>query len=221
MNAIIPPRIESLYNVVTRRIRAAHTIFGDRVKLDLRQLPQDQWSFLAKPYLLVNPLQTRPSREIDDDSMVNPRVIQFIAQFDARASEAEHLAAIDIETAEKQLLWILFNWQPRKLRFGYRPTTYSGMRIEGTREPDVRVTYTFTFNEQVVVPDQVFPFDEDEDESVLIDEVTVHIGDPCPLPVDEVSPPLRVRVTGGGMLAEPDEPCEPCPPMLGDNEGEP
>jgi|GEM_PF-3582723 len=221
MNAIVPPRIESLFNVVTRRIRAAQTIFGDRVKLDLRQRSEDQWSALATPYLLVNPLTTRPSRDVDADSMVNPRLIQFIAQFDGRGSEAEHLAAIDIETAEKQLIYVLANWQPQSLRFGYRPTTYSGMRIEGTREPKVKVVYLFTFNEQIVLPDPLSFGEEDiPDESVVIDGVAIHVSDPCcNVQCEPVAPPdFSVAVTGGECPSTPVEPCEPgCPPMLGDS----
>jgi len=217
MNAIAPPRTESLFNVVTRRLRAAGTIFGDRVKLDLRQLPEDHWSFLERPYLLVNPVQTRPSREIDEDSMINSRLIQFVAQFDGRGSEAEHLAAIDIETAENQLIFVLANWMPGGLRFGYRPTTYAGMRISGTREPDVKVIYSFSFNEQIVLPLDAPSFGEDDDVGFVFDGVTVHVSDPCcNLPCDDTEPPpFRIRVTGGGCPDEPEEPCvDPCPPML-------
>jgi len=219
MNAIVPPRIESLFNVVTRRIRAAGTIFEERVKLDLRQQPEDHWSWMLKPYLLVNPLQTRPSRNIDDDSMINPRIIQFVAQFDGRDSEAEHLAAVDIETAEKQLIWVLANWQPKKLRFGYRPTTYAGMTIEGTREPNVKVTYRFVFNEQIVVPDDLTFGEEETDDSVEIGELRIHVNDPCwQQPVVCPPPDYSVRVSGGGSPTPLEVRCEPvCPPML--NEG--
>ena len=224
MNAIVPPRIESLYNVVTRRIRIAQTIFGDRVKLDLRQLPEAHWSFLAKPYLLVNPVQTRPSHDIDDDSMINPRLIQFVGQFDGRGSEAEHLAAIDIETAEKQLLYVLGNWQPQTLRFGYRPTTYAGMKIMGTREPDVKVVFTFSFNEQIVLPDPPDLGDSDGIMETVLDGLTIHVNDPCCNVVSEEIPlaDLRIRVTGGGCPSEPEPSCEdPCPAILGNNEDQP
>jgi len=216
MNAIQPPRIESLYNVVTRRLRSARTIFEDRVKLDLRQLPEEHWSYLAKPYLLVNPMQTRPAREFTDESMINPRIIQFVAQFDGRASEAEYLAAIDIETAEKQLLWVLANWQPQGLRFGFRPTTYLGMRIAGTREPDVKVTYSFSFNEYFLPPDPPPEFEDEADDSVEIAEVVLHVNDPCWQQLIEMPPrDFSVRVSGGGGPTPPDAPCEPvCPPML-------
>jgi len=218
MNAIVPSRIESLYNVVTRRIRAAGTIFGDRVKLDLRQQPEEHWSFLSKPYLLVNPMQTRPSRDLDEDSMVNPRLIQFVAQLDGRGSEAEYLAAIDMETAEKQLIYVLANWQPDTLRFGYRPTTYAGMRIQGTREPDVKVIYSFLFNEQIILPDPPDFGDTDDSQATVFDGLTIHVNDPCcKFICEEVKPAdLKVRVTGGGCPSELAEPCEdPCPPILG------
>src|SRR5262245_45216161 len=114
---LTPPRIDSLYNLITRRIRSANTIFGDNVKLVLRQLEDEQWAKLPLPYLLVVPTQTRPTTQRKDtdsevDSIVSPRTVALIAQLDGRGSEAEHLAAIDIETAEKQLIYILVNWRP-------------------------------------------------------------------------------------------------------------
>src|SRR5262245_40260098 len=103
---LTPPRIDSLYNLITRRLRSAKTIFGDNVKLVLRQMDDEQWAKLPLPYLLVVPTQTRPTHQRKDtdseiDSMVSPRTVALIAQLDGRGSEAEHLAAIDIETAEK------------------------------------------------------------------------------------------------------------------------
>jgi hypothetical protein len=141
---------ESLFNAVVRRVRWFNTIFGDRVKLSLRQLDQEQWALLDPPYLMVVPTvvripQLRPV-ETELEDIINPRSISFLAQFDARASEHEWEAADDIELAEKQLINALVNWRPNEF---FKPTQYAGMRIEGTRVPDVKVQYVFVFFEQI------------------------------------------------------------------------
>src|SRR5262245_5059368 len=46
------PVLVSLYERVTRRLRAARTLFGDNVKLILRQLDEEQFALLKPPYLL-------------------------------------------------------------------------------------------------------------------------------------------------------------------------
>src|SRR5262245_8707278 len=97
------PQIDSLFNAVTRRVRAAKTIFGDNVKLVMRQLETEQWALLQLPYCLVVPTVTRPeirALEQDPETITNPRSITFICQLEAYGSEAEHLAANDIEIAE-------------------------------------------------------------------------------------------------------------------------
>ena len=78
---------------MVRRLRAARTIFGQNVKLVLRQISEEQWSLLTLPYLLVIPTVTRvrPARppELPVESIVNPHSITFVAQLDAHGSEAE------------------------------------------------------------------------------------------------------------------------------------
>ena len=105
--------IVSLYELVTRRIRIAQTLFGQNVKLVLRQLEDEQWSLLTPPYLLVVPTMSRPQMKPPDsggssiDQIINPRSITLIAQLPAHGSEAEWAAASDIELAEQQLLgWL-------------------------------------------------------------------------------------------------------------------
>src|SRR5262249_19528535 len=99
---LVPPYVNSVYNIITRRLRLARTIFGDRIKLVLRQYDETHWSYLTKPYLLVVPRQTRAPRNVDIDYMAwdDPREVTLVAQFDGRGSEAEYLAANDIDTAE-------------------------------------------------------------------------------------------------------------------------
>jgi hypothetical protein len=141
---------ESLFNAVVRRLRVKHTIFGDNIKLSLRQLEQEQWALLEAPYMLVVPTvvripQLRPI-EVEAEDIVNPRSITFLAQLDARASECEWQAADDIELVEKQLINALVNWRPNE---HFKPTQYAGMRIEGTRVPQVKVAFVFVFFEQI------------------------------------------------------------------------
>jgi hypothetical protein len=218
-----PPRFNSVYNMITRRLRAANTLFGDRVKLFLRQIEDEQWSKLKRPYLLVVPRQVSRPREIDIDymSFVNPREVMFIAQFDDRMSEASYLAANDIDTAEAQLIKVLCNWMPL---VNYKPTLYNGMRIQSTKAPDVKVAYTFIFYETVVLPDEAPIFDESElPWPAVLDGIGIHVSDPaCNTCVcePEYPPGPNISVSGGGCPPErlPD-PCEPqCPPILGDEE---
>jgi hypothetical protein len=209
------PRLESLFNMVTRRIRAAKTMFADNVKLDLRQYEKDHWSKLPLPYLLVVPTQTKAPRDIDvdDNIMVNPRMAAFVAQFNGRNSEGEHLAANDIETAEKQLIATLCNWRPWQ---NYKPTIYSGMRIEGTREPDVKAIFLFTFNEWVSLPEDSVGVDGDDGlEPLVLDRFDINMHDSCcnlECP-PEPGPMPAVCITGGCLADAPDDPCaepEPC-----------
>lgn len=226
---VVPPYAESIYNIVTRRLRLANTIFGDRVKLVLRQEDIEHWSNLALPYLLVVPTQTRAPRELDVDymSFVNPRVLTLIAQFDGRGSEKEYMAVNDIDTAEQQLIFVLANWQPATEHSQYKPTLYGGMRIQGTRAPDVKVTYLFTLNEQVVLPDEapLFPGEWGADAlaPVVLDGIHVNVLDPCCNMPCMIIPPLGPDffVTGGGCpCPQPPDPCAPppCPPILGAND---
>ena len=59
---IIEPRdwgYDNLPSTVTRRIRVADTLFGQNVKLVMRELTADMWSALPADYLLVVPTVTR------------------------------------------------------------------------------------------------------------------------------------------------------------------
>jgi len=204
------PVVTSLYNRVTRRLRAAGTLFGDNIKLVLRQLDQEHWSLLQLPYCLVVPTVTRPQhlrpQDADYDSIINPRSITFIVQLDGRGSEAEHLAADDIELAEKQLIGALVNWRPEQ---HYRPTTYGGMKLIASRAPDVKVSFVFVFYEELVMPDA----DIDDADVVEMGDIVVHVSDPCcACPPPEPPPPLApgISVTGGGCGC-PEDPCPPEP----------
>jgi hypothetical protein len=141
---------ESLFNAVVRRLRNANTIFGDNIKLVLRQLDQEHWALLKPPYLLVVPtvvrIPTLKADEIETEDITNPRSITFLAQLDGRGSENEWMAADDIELVEKQLINALVNWRPNE---HYKPTGYAGMRIEGTQIPQVKVAFVFVFFEQI------------------------------------------------------------------------
>src|ERR1700754_5031016 len=145
---------DGLYNAVVRRLRMSDTIFGDNVKLVLRQLSEEQWALLTLPYLLVVPTVTRVTglkpQDQDLDSIINPRSITFIAQLDGRGSEADWMAAIDIELVEKQLISALVNWRPQG---NYKPTAYAGMRVEATRAPQVKCAFVFTFYEELSIVD--------------------------------------------------------------------
>ena len=214
-------QIESLWNIVTRRIRASGTIFGDRVKLVLRQSDLAHWAKLRLPYLLVVPMQTRPptSLNIDFMSFVNPRAVTLVAQFDGEGSEAEYAAANAIELAEKQLIFILANWTPEPTGTfsAYRQTLYGGMRVQETREPHVKCHFYFTFQEEYVL----IEISEIDDADLLggLGRITVNVSDPCCVPYEEessVSMP-DICVTGGGCPQEPEpDPCAepPCPPIL-------
>ena len=141
-----------LFNAVVRRLRESDTIFGQRVKLVLRQLSEEQIALLKSPYLLVVPTVTRvpalrPADQ-DYDLIINPRSIVFRAQLDGRGSEADWMAAVDIELVEKQLIAALVNWRPQA---HYKPTAYAGMRIEATLAPKVKVAFVFTFFEELFV----------------------------------------------------------------------
>ena len=161
----LPPECygtESLYNLIVKRIRACNTLFHDNVKLVLRQLPDEQWALLPLPYCLVVPTFSQPVVKeppyADLDSFVNPRRVTLIAQLDGRGSEAEWMAADDIELAEKQLLGCLVNWRPVA---HYRPTLYAGMRLMGSRIPDVKVSFAFVFYEEIKVADSSIGLDGD------------------------------------------------------------
>lgn len=213
---LVAPRIDSLYNLITRRIRAANTIFGDRVKLDLRQRPDAHWSYLDKPYLLVIPMQTRTPKVDEDWDLLNPRIVMLVAQFDGKGSEGDYLAAIDIETAEKQLLYVLNKWYPLP---HYQPTTYSGMKIQGTREPAVKVAYLFTFNEQWVSEPPIID-DSDALPEVTLEKILVHVGEtPCCEPELPLGPTICVASGCRPINDQVDECKEPdCPPLLGDDD---
>jgi hypothetical protein len=149
------PEFVSLYELVTRRIRAANTMFGNNVKLVLRQLDAEHWALLPLPYLLVVPTVTRPEvtrpQAEDFDTIVVPRSVTLIAQLDGRGSEAEHAAAADIELAERQLIFALVNWRPTEC---YKATIYAGMRLAGSRLPDVKTSFVFIFPEEIGLPDE-------------------------------------------------------------------
>lgn len=218
--AFRPPRINSIYNVLVTRLRMAQTIFGDRVKLSLRQLEDDSYTRLERPYLLVVPRQVRSPRPIGDDvTFIDPREVMLVAQFDDFASELSHLAANEIDTAERQLVYVLGNWKPS---MAYRPTLYAGMRIQSTRQPDVKVVYTFMLQETVVLPDEPPEFDlENIPVALQWDSIIVRLHDQfcCEQPCEPECPTgPTISVTSGGCRTEPPpDPCEePCPPILGD-----
>jgi hypothetical protein len=221
--AFEPPRINSVYNLLVRRLRMARTIFDDRVKLSLRQIEDDHYTRLARPYLIVVPRQVRAPRPLGDNvSFVDPREVMLVAQFEDRMSEASHLAANDIDTAEAQLVYVLGNWQPT---IAYRPTLYAGMRIQSTRAPDVKVAYTFLLYETVVLPDVAPEFDPNDIPVALqLERIGIHINDPfCCGPECEPACPTgpRIEVSAGGCRAEPEsDPCAedlPAPILGGDN----
>jgi len=223
---VVPPDDVSVYNLIVLRLRAAKTIFADRVKLVLRQVEEDHWSKLERPYLLVVPRQVRNPRELDVDymSFVNPREVTFVAQFDAHGSEAEYQAANYIDTAERQLIRVLVKWQPETLYRSYKPTLYGGMRIQSTRAPDVKVNYVFTFNE-VVIQQDVPVFDESElPEELVLDHINVNVMDPTCITCagePELPPGPNFSVTGGDCPEQPEpDPCAPppCPPILGSDD---
>lgn len=138
---------DSMYAMVVRRIRASVTIFDQRVKLSLRQNDEEQLSRLELPYALVVPVQDRPPGapvRNDISDLVVPRSVAILAQFDARGSDQEYLAAADIERARYELLDCLVNWRPFR---HYDATTFGGLRIEGTKAPNVRAWFLFFFNE--------------------------------------------------------------------------
>jgi len=187
--------IQSLYEAVTRRIRAARTIFGDNVKLTMRQLDTEQWALLQLPYCLVIPTVTRPEiRPADQDreTIINPRSVTMICQLDAHDSEAEWAAATDIEIAEKQLIGALANWRPAP---HYKPTAYAGMRVMAARAPDVKVSFIFTFYEELYL----FNDDDFAADAVQLDGFEVRVNDGC-CPADDTDPCATVppiSVTSG------------------------
>ena len=172
---------ESLFNAVVRRLRAADTVFGQNIKLSLRQLEQEHWSLLEPPYLLVVPTVVRipqlSPQEAEVEDIINPRSITFLAQLDARASECEWQAADDIELVEKQLINALVNWRPNE---HYKPTGYAGMRIEGTRIPQVKVGFVFVFFEQIRFCQEPFEVPEcTELENIFVNVVSGCGPPPC------------------------------------------
>jgi hypothetical protein len=200
---------ESLFNAVVRRLRNANTIFGDNIKLVLRQLDQEHWALLKPPYLLVVPtvvrIPTLKPDEIEVDDITNPRSITFLAQLDARGSEADWMAADDIELVEKQLINALVNWRPNE---HYKPTGYAGMRIEGTEIPAVKVAFVFVFFEQI-------RFDCEPEvgpECSQLGDIIVNVRNDCgPPPCDPCAPcgPTDPTIF---VLDPPQQATEPEPP---------
>lgn len=140
---------DSLFAAVVRRIRAAKTLLGDNVKLSLRQVEEDQLSRLPKPFALVVPTVDRPpNRPVlnDYDTILAPRSIAVICEFDGFNSDQEHLAAAAIEQVRYELLDALVNWRPFQ---HFSATGYGGMRIEAVAAPAVRVSFVFTFYEEL------------------------------------------------------------------------
>jgi len=193
--------IASLYETVTRRIRAARTIFGDNVKLVMRQLDTEHWALLQLPYCLVVPTVTRPEiRPADQDreTIINPRSVTMICQLDAHDSEAEWAAATDIEIAEKQLIGALVNWKPAP---HYKPTAYAGMRVMAARAPDVKVSFIFTFYEELYLfnDDEIGIAFDDPANAAQLDGIEVRVNDGC-CPADVTDPCAEVppiSVTSG------------------------
>ena len=192
--------LDSLYNKVTRRIRAARTIFGDNVKLSMRQQEQDWWSLLQLPYCLVVPTLARPRvvpMDQEPDTLINPRSVTLICQFDSFGSEAEHLAANAIDIAEKQLIGALCTWRPQG---NYKPTNYAGMKIMGAIAPDVKVSFVFIFYEELAlgVTEEI----GDDFELAVIDAFTVRVGAPsdvcCEDAIDPCAPVPPFNIVSKG-----------------------
>src|SRR5262249_12477366 len=149
------------------------------------------------------PRQNRQPRELDVDYMswIDPREVTFVAQFDDRQSEESHLAANDIDTAERQLIYVLAKWQPLPW---YKPTLYNGMRIQGTRLTDDKDACTFLFEEQQVIMDEppVFEGEDDMMMEVELEGFDIHVNDPCCHVPCVVEPPWKPNfetcVSGGG-----------------------
>jgi hypothetical protein len=192
---------ESLYVQTVKRLRACNTIFGENIKLSMRQIPEEQWSRLPMPYLMVFPTVTRiRAVQVDQpaDEIINPRSITFVAQFDAKGSEHEWQAADEIELAEKQLIQVLVNWKPTP---AYKPTVYAGMRVEGTRQPHVKVAYVFTFFEQIVWQDDPLVCGDGD----IVERITVRVAHPCPAECD----PCTGEVLNNAVLSPKLEPEPP------------
>ena len=200
---------ESLYTSIVKRLRNRGTMFKDNIKLSLRQVSDEQWSRLPLPYLMVFPTVTRirvaPVDNVNGaDSIINPRSVTFVAQFDGRGSEHEWMAAEDLELAEKQLLGALVNWRPAP---HYKPTVYGGMKVEGTRLPAVKIAFVFVFFEQLsFAHDDAAPC-----ESLLCGEgfdarFDIRVGMDCPpVECDPCGGEIPQRELGRGPLLE-DEP---------------
>jgi hypothetical protein len=194
-----PPPYDGLYNTLVRRLRAADTIFKDKIKLILRPA-EEPGSLLTLPYLLVVPTVTRieggaarTARDQPVESIVNPRSVTFQAQLDGRGSEMEWRAAIDMEIVERQLISTLVNWRPAPW---FRPTAYAGMRFEppGARLRGVKAAFVFTFFEELFLADDLPP------------EECAALGFPMEFPNFIVSP-------GPPPQADPcADPCNPCAP---------
>jgi hypothetical protein len=171
---------DSLYNKITRRIRACGTIFGEQVKLVVRVLDEEHWALMNPPYLLVIPVadKVKPfAPDQDQEFFTIPRMVNFIAQLDGQDSECDWKAADQIELAEKQLCLVLVNWHPDRT---YGPTVYNGMKVQATRAPAVRVAFSFTFLEQIVFCDETMG---DQGCSYLNRLfINVQSGCPCPPP---------------------------------------
>ena len=188
-------RPESLYNMIVRRLRARQMMFGDKIKLVLRQIEDEHWAHLEPPYLLVVPTLTRIRLQPTDqpvEAIINPRSVTFVAQLDARATEAEWAAADDIELAEKQLIDALVNWQPTN---HYKPTGYAGMRVEGTRIPQVKVLFVFQFFEEITFCDDPLPRDVEccpMPECLEIAQLVVNPRIDCPPPKPNPCDPCGV-----------------------------
>ena len=215
---VLPPASNSIYNVIVRRLRMAGTIFGDRIKLDLRPSDAEHWTKLDKPYLLLVPQQNRSPQRVDIDypSFVNPRVVSLVAQFEDCNTEASWIAANAIDMAERQLVYVLTNWQPPGAsNFShYRPTSYGGMRIQSTRAPDVKVVYQFVFNEEVVLDEPPIIDINEIPFGMEVDRIAIRINGPC---CPEENPPGNVpNICVDECPSPPEPPCDPpCPPILG------
>src|SRR5262245_51659186 len=111
------PDAPGLFTMIVQRLRAAQTMFDDRVKLVLVQEDDEQFSALKMPYLLVIPTVERPRLTVPDQDMTEiivPRHIAMVGQFDAGATDlangAGWGAADQIDNARTQLMLSLINW---------------------------------------------------------------------------------------------------------------
>lgn len=149
------PAQASVFADAVRRLRGYGSIFGDRVKLSLRERnDENQLSRLTPPYAQLIPTVDRPRNTRPPDQPVEtldiPRSFVVMANFDAKDSNDEFLAIDQAEEARMQLISCFVNWQPRQ---NYKPTQYQGSRVISLDGPNVVMAFVFTLQEQLTACD--------------------------------------------------------------------